>query len=255
MIQQIKELRVKIDGLHQLTKELKPIEMLKPTADHSGLYYNSKEIEESVKSLLLAKAWLGKLLGEIRPIIEIGKNFDKFLARVDLIKDVNLKSFPEYKFEFEIGTPVIYYDRKCRIVEVLDHIGIVRLELITTDPNDCIKIDSNPYTSGKKEVKDIEPITDTQDSFYVTGDNEKIGYWVVQDGRELSNHIEKVDWLRSEIQGVIDELSFRKGRTLNGINEEWFNYNAWNATNMAYNHLCEARMWLGFELGRVRDES
>ena len=188
MIQQIKELRVRIDGLHQLTKELKPIkgfdtscyvEDLKSTEIGENLSVkavrediNSQEIEDAAKSLLLAKAWLGKLLGEL-------------------------------------GS-------------------------------------ENPYSSGKKEVKDIQPIADTADRDVKA---------VYEGSWNNESHIEKVDWLRSEIQSVVDELSFRKGRTLNGINEEWFNYNAWNATNVAYNHLCEAKFWLGFEFQRIKEDS
>ena len=198
MVEQIKELRVKIDGLYQLTKELI---LQNPSRSPEGAYIpgmrrpipnedywvKSKEIEESVKSLLLSKAWLGKLLGEI-------------------------------------GS-------------------------------------DNPYSSGKKEVEDIEPTADVAGyvkTNTVIGAKDPEGNIItLNNDKTYSNksHIEKVDWLRSELQGVIDELSFRKGRTLNGINEEWFNYNAWNATNMAYNHLCEAKMWLGFEFGRIRDEA
>ena len=160
MIQQIKELRVRIDGLHQLTKELKPIAdwidgaYIEPFEQYS----NSNEIEESVKSLILAKAWLGKLLGEL-------------------------------------GS-------------------------------------ENPYSSGKKEVKDIEPTADTSDR-----DVKAIydGSW------SNESHIERVDWLRSEIQKVIDEVVIIEPNTS-------------IARLNAYNHLCEAKMWLGFEFARIKQE-
>ena len=197
MVQQIKELRVKIDGLHQLTKELRPLILddgndytwglkdINPENEPDGkigldyfLTANSKEINKSTDSLIMAKAWLGKLLKQLG--------------------------------------------------------------------------EKSPYSSGKKTVEDIEP---TADAAHLNEGISEYSNIQVQLGVNPSeifnaeiykrkNHIEKVDWLRSEIQKVIDELSFRKDRTLN----------AWNATNMAYNHLCEAKMWLGFELGRVRDE-
>jgi len=63
MKEQIKELRVKIDGLSQLTKELKPLTFLS-SVDNSR-DYNSPEIEKAYDSLILAKAWLGKVLGEL----------------------------------------------------------------------------------------------------------------------------------------------------------------------------------------------
>jgi hypothetical protein len=64
MKEQIKQIRVRIDGLSQLTQELKPInknEEFKAFPE----YINSKEIEKTYDSLILAKAWLGKVLGEL----------------------------------------------------------------------------------------------------------------------------------------------------------------------------------------------
>lgn len=65
MKEQIKELRVKIDGLSQLTKELKPIHEGYKGEDGSKFYINSDEINKCYDSLILAKAWLGKILGEL----------------------------------------------------------------------------------------------------------------------------------------------------------------------------------------------
>lgn len=69
MKERINELRVQIDGLAQLTKELKPINKLIGqavyTAKNPTVKINSKEIEKAVDSLYLAKAWLGKILGEL----------------------------------------------------------------------------------------------------------------------------------------------------------------------------------------------
>lgn len=77
MIDQVKQLRVQIDGLAQLTQELKPIETLAEysvVVGHNGTHnewgkpiiqINSKEIDKAVDSFYLAKAWLGKILGEL----------------------------------------------------------------------------------------------------------------------------------------------------------------------------------------------
>jgi len=74
---EIKNLRIQIDGLAQLTKELKPIKTFENTDEHfldfvvfgksihKEIGFNSKEIEKVVDSLYLAKAWLGKILGEL----------------------------------------------------------------------------------------------------------------------------------------------------------------------------------------------
>jgi hypothetical protein len=61
----VKELRVKIDGLAQLTKDLEPIRNMGFRNNKAYLFENSVEIEKAVDSLYLAKAWLGKILGEL----------------------------------------------------------------------------------------------------------------------------------------------------------------------------------------------
>ena len=79
MKEQIKQLRVEIDGLHQLCNELKPVIIygvgVVPSR-HFGNHTteigytqkqgNSKEIEKAAEKLIFAKAWLGKVLGELR---------------------------------------------------------------------------------------------------------------------------------------------------------------------------------------------
>lgn len=74
---EIKNLRVQIDGLAQLTKELKPIGQIqihvpsstsKLPSEESYISIRKnlhKELEEATDSLYLAKAWLGGMLGEI----------------------------------------------------------------------------------------------------------------------------------------------------------------------------------------------
>lgn len=67
MKQKIKDLRVKIDGLSQLVKELKPIYIPGKRREATPELYmiNSDEIKECNKSLLLGKCWLGKVLQEL----------------------------------------------------------------------------------------------------------------------------------------------------------------------------------------------
>jgi len=60
---EIKNLRIQIDGLAQLTKGLNPIYIPGFTKEKS--LKNSKELEKATDSLFLAKAWLGKILGEL----------------------------------------------------------------------------------------------------------------------------------------------------------------------------------------------
>lgn len=160
MKEQIKELRVEIDGLSVLTKQLSP----------------SKEIEKTYDSLILAKAWLGKVLGEI-------------------------------------GEPTPY-------------------------AND----------GNRKSVEDIEPTADKGFKYIQISETED---YIINDGIKWSslNHIEKVDWLREEIQLIVNIVK----------DIHISNYQVSREFNIArtnsYNYLSEARFHLGFELQRIRESS
>jgi len=198
MKEEIKSLRVQIDGLTKLVKKLKPFGFYKldlatiPTGmtvedvldrfRETGIYiYDSnnrstaglkssieelpvvyREVNNTVDSLLLGKAWLGKILGQL-------------------------------------GEPTPYQ-------------------------ND----------GKRKTVGDIEDVSDgvPENRFFITKEyNDK-------------NHIEKVDYLREEIQKLINNTSDFSEVYPEVELEQGF----------VYKYLTEAKMWLGFELGRVRDE-
>jgi uncharacterized protein (DUF342 family) len=178
MKQRIKDLRVTIDGIAQLTKELKPLSDCLAGLINSedsivsnqvqiirSPNYNSKEIEKTVDSLLLAKAWLGKTLQQLG--------------------------------------------------------------------------EETPYSNDgkRKTVEDIEPTKDVS--------NHK------EDVKNLDwnerEHIEKVDWLRQEIQLVLDQVIM-----IGEIDLPVTVYNDIVFKQVAV-HLTEARFHLGFELGRIRD--
>ena len=206
MIQEIKNLRVKIDGLAQLTKGLKPqtkwvmdlaylpkdigIDMDKwmeifetkgyALVDSTGkieegikngfreIHTKDKEIEKAYDSLILAKAWLGKVLGEL-------------------------------------GT-------------------------------------DSPYKSGYKEVSDIEPTADIS--------TPKIWH--------LETHIEKVDYLRIEIDNLHTEiwnLALGKDEWFERLIENPKKYNTKYYHSIVCQHLSEARFHLGFELQRIKEQS
>lgn len=216
MKEQIKELRVKIDGLYQLTKELttyqipfaikvnndfqfteeqltlikqQPVmvlveEGIRPTTT----IIKTKQIEDAAHSLIYAKAWLGKCLGELGA--------------------------------------------------------------------------ENPYKSGYKTVSDIEPTADVKkldieigikgESNYIEGSINYSDYLIKGNPDNFwakMNHIEKIDWLRTEIQILINELSKWYTHTPTPTRE--FNI----ARTNAYNHLCEAKFALGFELQRIKEEN
>jgi hypothetical protein len=182
MIEQIKTLRIEIDGLAQLCEGLKPYKDL----DCGRILpsHNSVEILEAVKSLKLSKAWLGK---------------------------------------------------------VLESLG-----------------SENPYGSGYKTVEDIVPEADKaplicgathpqltkQPVMYNCVDGFELGVTVPASYTNMS-HIEKVDWLRTEIKRTEVQL----------YNTIYFKEIGISEGELAYKYICEARFWLGFELGRIRDES
>jgi hypothetical protein len=182
MIDKVKELRIQIDGIAQLTKELKPLDALWENPDNAPdnavfkhIMINSNEIKEAHKSLLLAKAWLGKVLQELG--------------------------------------------------------------------------EENPYKNdgNRKTVADIESATDKNEDGKILIYSNKEQYqvmnnaWKVDENKTLFNNIEKVDWLREEIQKLIDI----KGLNLRGISNHAF--------IKSIDYLIEARFWLGFELQRIKE--
>lgn len=101
----------------------------------------------------------------------------------------------------------------------------------------------NPYKSGYKTKEDIEP----------TADVEVNPKWYTTEGDWSSkNHIEKVDSIRTGIDSLVKEIvelgTPQIGETTFTTTREF----AIARTN-SYNHLCEARFWLGFELQRIKE--
>lgn len=178
MQEKIKEIRINIDGLYQLTEELKPLKGL----NYANVYVeeNSKQIEDAAHSLIYAKAWLGKVLGELGA--------------------------------------------------------------------------ENPYKSGYKTVEDIEPTQDVADKIIVKYPDSLLCEQDPKNGSEPKSrqpsHIEKVDWLRTEIEKVINEVK----QIGNAPNPPMLNREISIARTNAYNYLCEARFALGFELSRCKEE-
>jgi hypothetical protein len=187
MKEQIKNLRIKIDGLAQLTKGLKPLEneVCNPPDYEIELFNsNSKEIEKAVDSLYLAKAWLGKVLGELG--------------------------------------------------------------------------NENPYGSGYKTKEDIVPTQDVssvkemlkEGTAFIQEKHEPINW-------ETANHIQKVDWLRTEIQKLdieVHDLVYSKSSTIGLLHKSDGYYRALSLMEgLVRQHLSEARFWLGWELERIKN--
>lgn len=208
MKNKIKELRLRIDGLSQLVKDLSgsntylvDLDLIPEKYDSEKLMkifndakngilqsvdssttqvvYLSSELDKAYDSLILAKAWLGKVLGELgeeSPYINDGKRKD--------IKDIEPTAdkvdFNSNKIEFTFGTAL---------------------------------------THGK--------------SYY------------------NFTHIEKVDWLREEINNLIGFVQSDFNRSLPNHSSQKLSREFSIARTNSYNQLSEARFWLGFELQRI----
>ena len=191
MKNQIKELRVKIDGLAQLTKELKPI-IKRKNPDFMGFGQeqgdpeyltekrDKKEIDKATDNLCLAKCWLGKFLGEL-------------------------------------GTETPY------------------------------KNDGN-----RKSVKDIEPTADVANKIK-TGEGYQNVFEATQNHWSEKSHIEKVDWLRQEINNIVYDIKLISTQFADHRSQRPTRELSIARTN-AYTYACEARFWLGFELERIKNQ-
>lgn len=109
----------------------------------------------------------------------------------------------------------------------------------------------NPYGSGYKTKEDIRPTADVKDLSELDTD------WQFDTIKWTdSNSIERLDWLRSSIEEVCKQVKYIDKET-NELEKptNWLNTREKNIcrTN-SWTYLCEAKMWLGFELGRIRDE-
>ena len=177
---EIKKLRVKIDGLAQLATGLEPVSSCGIIGCEECEPGNSREIEKSVDSLYLAKAWLGKILGELG--------------------------------------------------------------------------EDTPYgNDGKRKgIEDIEPVADQWHGWFDSPESKN--EW------EDKSHVEKVDWLRQELQKIIDVDILCVCNDLLDVKPKFpdsdLNHSE-NRTDLfirnVYSYLSEARFWIGFELQRIKE--
>lgn len=102
--------------------------------------------------------------------------------------------------------------------------------------------ESTPYANdgSRKSVEDIEPVADKATNLFEISNF--LEYW----GKDFNNlfHIEKVDWLRCSVEDLIQEVI---KLDLKGTRELAI------ARTNSYTHLCESKIYLGLELGRIRD--
>ncbi len=106
--------------------------------------------------------------------------------------------------------------------------------------------EESPYKSGKKTVEDIESTADVSHPYMGLG-GRGIKFWIDK------NHVEKIDWLRSEIDKIINEDSDELFQVIMETNLKT-EIGSFNSFNQAIINLTEAKFQLGFELGRIRKE-
>jgi len=223
MEQQIKQLRVELDGLTQLVKHLTP----------------SREVSLTYTSLQLSKMWLGKVLKELgtpNPYPE-SKTPTKYVAIQDIESTHGL---------ILAGTE----SNKVKDGYVIFTIG----EGASYEVDVSFSIDT-PYI-GEIANEKIEPTADT-----ATSNNEQgvdiDPKWILEGG-EIdhfrwvdSTHIQKVKWLRGEIERIENRLHLLYEETCRLENRTtiWLHQHVVESTS----ECIKAGMWLGMELGRVRD--
>lgn len=174
---EIKNLRIQIDGLAQLTKELKPLKLTNEeistisyecgenkTITH--LYMRSKEIEKATDSLYLAKAWLGKileLLGSETPYKNDGSR--------NTVEDIE-PAADKHKFSGEVED--VCFQQDWKIMEHIEKVDWLR-----------------------EEIKDI--INNTEDF------SETIDYIELEQGFVYKHLCEARFWLGFELQRIREE--------------------------------------------------
>ncbi len=113
--------------------------------------------------------------------------------------------------------------------------------------------EESPYKNDgqRKDVKDIEPTSDKNDIVF-SNDIEKVDF-------ETMNYVEKIDFCREKIRPVIDTLFNIIGDShaadINISNNSNDGTLFMSALLFSYQHLCESRFHLGFELEQIREKS
>ncbi len=231
MIDKIKELRIKIDGLSQLVKELKPFEWY--IAGEDNLIKRFKEFGNDIGLNGDSHSPIVRVTDGYFPVLEQRKGTyclktdrGNYKCETDyfLSVDGELKSIDRNSKQINKAYDSLIL-AKAWLGKILGELG-----------------EESPYANDgkRKDVGDIEPTADTN--------------WLKDNIDELGtdwhqrNHIEKVDWLRKEIKDC--------GKDTNDIIREIDKLQEGGYELIYHNihtHLTEAKMWLEFELERIKE--
>ena len=248
MIKEIKALRVEIDGLAQLTKELCPFKWMvyqRPKIE-KGILGGDSEVEKE-------NVWTGHDSG----LIMVG---EKSMGPGDNDKNYEFQALIRTnKGTFRIGSnnwslDKGYLHKQYPIERNSDEINKAFDSLILAKAW-LGKVlgelgEETPYKNdGNRKTKDdIEPTTDKITDGYT--EQRKFENVIKYVG---FNHIQKVDWLRQQIQKLNDVF----------LKIDWLDWYDPKLTSvldlllpmriLVFQYLSEARFWLGFELQRIKE--
>ena len=158
----------------------------------------------------------------------------------------NLKPYPEENYLKEDTESAYYahYNSK-EIDKSVDCLLLAKAWL-----GKCLEYtgEESPYKSGYRTKEDIEPTADVNFAPEMLA-----GY------EEQTSHIEKVDYLRTEIQRLNNiPLMMDLATIADNLSPDDFLYNKHivkltRCKKKANEYLTEARFWLGFEISRIRE--
>ena len=188
-------------------------------------------MKEQIKELRIKTDGFAQLCKELKPI---------------LVQEQNKPDYHKNSKEIEKAVDSLYLG-KAWLGKLMGELG-----------------NENPYGSGYKTKEDIVP---TQDVAKKEDNGDCIyPFLITVKEYENKNHIEKVDWLRTEIESLVKEvIAIPVGETvriidIDGVLPEQQKFSAFSrefaiARTNCYTHLSEARFWLGFEMERIKNEN
>ena len=238
MKEQIKTLRLEIDGLSQLVNNLKPLRYIESYKDYKDS--NSNEISKAYDSLILAKAWLGKLLqelGESTPYANDGNRKD--VKDIEPAADVKGKELLDQEYKYVVNQDYVSKNHIQKVDYIREEVSkiveqVKELGKPIPQYRYMVLLDENTLTPASKYIckNELVPL-----------DTHRVELILSE---KLTN-----EEIQSKFFKDVKVAIVRMGeQPLPNPQSREFNISRTNT----YNHLSEARFWLGFELGRIRDE-
>jgi hypothetical protein len=255
MKEQIKELRVKIDALSQLVKELKPFsnEVRFDLPDDKVNYKLQSPSGLTRVTEVGSTGPAHKYQGVVRTdygTFRYGSNYQIDLLEYGLdlnSKEINkaydslilAKAWLGKVFEELVGKyPVIKLEKEYTFETAYNANQVSTYNVLGKDLNEKEK----QLVCGLW-LRDNELGDDKVNDRFTTD-------YEIWNNFVNKSHTEKVECLREEIEQVV-----LKVKDLVNINSSFKTSREFAiARTNAYNHLCEARFWLGFELQRIKEQ-